>query len=68
MDFEGALNICESSFPHPENSVLSTELGSSRTLARISLIVKGFAQLASGNCDVLLEYRPFEMRWINKWL
>jgi len=59
MDFEGALNICESSFPHPENSVLSTELSSSRTLpeeARISLIVKGSAQLASGNCDVPLEY------------
>src|SRR5208282_2130486 len=27
MDFEGALKICESSFSHPENSVLSAESG-----------------------------------------
>ena len=59
MDFEGALKICESSFPHPENSVLSTASGSSGALpeeARISLIVKGSAQLALGNCDLALEH------------
>ena len=59
MDFEGALKICESSFPHPENSVLSTGSGSLGALpeeARISLIVKGSAQLALGNCDLALEH------------
>jgi len=59
MDFEGALRICESSFPHPENSVLSTNLSLTGALpeeARVSLIVKGSAQLASGNCDLALEY------------
>ena len=59
MDFEGALKICESSFPHPESSALSTGAGSSGAFpeeARISLIVKGSAQLALGNCDVALEH------------
>jgi tetratricopeptide (TPR) repeat protein len=58
MDFEGALKICESSFSHPENSVISTESGSSGALpeeARISFIVKGSAQLALGNYDMALE-------------
>jgi tetratricopeptide (TPR) repeat protein len=59
MDFEGALKICESSFPHPENSVLSTgsgPLGALPEEARISLIVKGSAQAALGNCDLALEH------------
>src|SRR5208283_2481127 len=58
MDFEGALKICESSFSHPEKSVLDSESNSSGALpeeARISLIVKGSAQLALGNCDLALE-------------
>ena len=58
MDFEEALKICESSFSHPENSVLSSGSKFSGALpeeARISLIVKGSAQLALGNCDLALE-------------
>ena len=58
MDFEEALKICESSFSHPEKSVLDSESNSSGALpeeARISLIVKGSAQLALGNCDLALE-------------
>ena len=59
MDFEGALKICESSFSHPENSVLSAESGSSSPLpedARISLIVQGSAELGLGNYDLALEH------------
>jgi len=58
MDFEGALEICESSFSHPENFVLSTESGSGALPeeARISLIVKGSAQLALGDYDLALEH------------
>src|SRR5271166_1794775 len=59
MDFEGALKICETSFPHPENSVLGHGADSSCALpeeARISLIIKGSAELALGNCDLALEH------------
>ena len=58
MDFEGALKLCESSFPHPENSVLSAGADSSSALpeeARICLILRGSAQLALGNFDLALE-------------
>ena len=59
MDFEGVLKICETSFPHPENSVVSTESGSSSPFpeeARIGLILKGSAQAALGNFDLALEH------------
>src|SRR5208337_4327923 len=59
MDFEGALKICESSFSHPENSVLSAESGSSSPLpreARISLIIQGSAELGLGDSDLALEH------------
>ncbi|MFZ2061934.1 MAG: AAA family ATPase [Candidatus Binatus sp.] len=59
MDFEGALKICESSFSHPENSVLSAESGSSSTLpedARISLIIQGSAESGLGNYDLALKH------------
>ena len=59
MDFEGALKICESSFSHPENSVLSAESGSSSPLpedARISLIIQGSAELGLGNYDLALKH------------
>ncbi len=59
MDFEGALKICETSFPHPENSALGSGADSSCALpeeARISLIIKGSAELALGNCDLALEH------------
>ena len=59
MDFKGALKLCESSFSHPENSVLSAESGSSSPLpkeARISLIIQGSAELGLGNYDLALEH------------
>jgi DNA-binding winged helix-turn-helix (wHTH) protein/tetratricopeptide (TPR) repeat protein len=59
MDFEGALKICESSFSHPKNSVLSAESGSSSPLpedARISLIIQGSAELGLGNYDLALKH------------
>ncbi len=59
MDFEGALKICETSFPHPENSVLGSGADSLCALpeeARISLIIKGSAELALGNYDLALEH------------
>ena len=59
MDFEGALKICESSFSHPENFVLSAESGSSSALpedARISLIIQGSAEMGLGNYDLALEH------------
>jgi len=59
MDFEGALKICESSFTHPENSVLGVEPTPSSALpeeARISLIIKGSAQSALRNFEPALEH------------
>ena len=61
MDFEGALKICESSFSHPENSVLSAESGSGSSSplpedARISLIIQGSAELGLGNYDLALKH------------
>ena len=59
MDFEGALKTCESSFSHPENSVLSAESGSPSPLpedARISLIIQGSAELGLGNYDLALKH------------
>ena len=59
MDFEGALRICESSFSHPENSVLSAESSSASPLpedARISLIIRGSAESGLGNYDLSLKH------------
>ena len=58
MDFEGALRICETSFPHPEDFVLDTMAGSSNALpeeARISLIIRGSALSALGDLDLALK-------------
>src|SRR5208283_2809802 len=59
MDFEGALKICETSFPHPEDFVLDAMPGSSNALpeeARISLIIRGSALSALGDFDLALKY------------
>jgi tetratricopeptide (TPR) repeat protein len=58
MDFDGVLRICESSFPHPEESLLSLKPGSSGPFpeeARICLILKASAQSALGNFDEALD-------------
>src|SRR5260370_41951540 len=59
MDFDGALKICESSFSHPENSLLRAATGPSSPFpeeARICLILKGSAHTALGRFDQALEH------------
>jgi tetratricopeptide (TPR) repeat protein len=58
MDFAEVLTICESSFPHPEESVVSIKLGCSGPFpeeARICMILRGSAQSALGNFDDALD-------------
>jgi tetratricopeptide (TPR) repeat protein len=58
MDFDEVLTICESSFPHPEESLVTVKPGSSGPFpeeARICLILRGSAQSALGNFDNALD-------------
>jgi tetratricopeptide (TPR) repeat protein len=58
MDFDGVLRICESSFPHPKDSLLGVNPASASAFpeeARICAILKGSAQSALGNFDDALD-------------